>query len=231
MPKLLKSKFIIAFAVVISLVVGYFAGRFHTSQHWKRVFVDFVRDEASNQTCFYVRALNQMRNGQQSNAVDFLEGCLDGELITFSGLEKLRLEDWDASALRAVSAIKVAKDYRAAYPYSGSPLLVSNAVQQVFTLSRACFDICSGDVVSAVVKQSTQPDHKAEIELTLTEDCDRRYAPFAKKNANHQIDLLANGSPLFEGIICPEKLGTNITAYIFTSVEDAKNLADSLSKK
>ena len=99
------------------------------------------------------------------------------------------------------------------------------------TAQRPQFDIRSADVVAVVVYPSNESDHKAEILLDLTEDCVKRYAPFGKKHVRQDIDLLANGRLLLEGLYAPEQIDTNITVFIFTSVEDARSLAESLNKK
>ena len=99
------------------------------------------------------------------------------------------------------------------------------------TSSLPRFDIHSADVVSAVVKPSTQPDHEAEIVIVLTEDCVKRYEPFGKKYARQNIFLFANGRLLLRGLEAPEHLWPSFTAYIFTSLKDANTLADSLTKK
>ena len=99
------------------------------------------------------------------------------------------------------------------------------------TSSGPRFDIHSADVVAAVVKPSTRPDHEAEIVLVLTEDCGKRYEPFGKKYARQNINLFANGRLLLRGLEAPEHLWPSFTAYIFTSLKDANTLADSLIKK
>jgi hypothetical protein len=71
----------------------------------------------------------------------------------------------------------------------------------------------------------------ARLEMLLTEDCVNRYAPFGRTNGGQIVELLANGKPLLEQVYAPDHFGTNFTAFIYTSMEDATNLADSLSKK
>jgi len=97
--------------------------------------------------------------------------------------------------------------------------------------SRPFFDIHPADVVSVVVKPSHQADHVAEIEMLLTEDCVNRYEPFGRTNHGQIVGLLADGKPLLEEMYAPDHFGTNFTAFIYTSMEDATNLADSLSRK
>jgi hypothetical protein len=97
--------------------------------------------------------------------------------------------------------------------------------------SRPAFDIHPADVVSVMVKQSHQTDHVAEIEMLLTDDCVNRYEAFGRTNHGQIVDLLANGKPLLEEMGAPAHWGTNFTAFIYSSLEDATNLADSLSKK
>jgi hypothetical protein len=92
------------------------------------------------------------------------------------------------------------------------------------------FDIRSADVVTASVITVTAANHPAEIALTLTDDCVDRYGSFAQKHAGEPKDLLANGKLLLEGVASPN-LGTQMTVFIFTSVDDAKALAESLNKK
>src|SRR6185436_9222310 len=109
----MKSKIITALLVVAALAIGFFAGRFHTGRQWNAFFMDHTYTDTSNHAHFYVRALTQLREGQQTNAVEFLEGRLDGELITYISFESLRPEDRSEAGLRA---IRVARDYRATHP-------------------------------------------------------------------------------------------------------------------
>ena len=92
----MKSKIITALVVAAALVTGFFVGRFYAARQWNRFFMDYVYTDTSNHAHFYVRALTQLREGQQTNAVEFLEGRLDGELITYISLESLRPEDRSA---------------------------------------------------------------------------------------------------------------------------------------
>jgi hypothetical protein len=98
-------------------------------------------------------------------------------------------------------------------------------------VDRPTFGIYPTDVVSVVVKPSNQPDHVAELEMQLTEDCVRRYEPFGKTNHGQIVELLANGKPLLEQMYAPDHWDTNFTAFIYTSMEDATNLADSLKSR
>jgi hypothetical protein len=99
------------------------------------------------------------------------------------------------------------------------------------TAERPQFDIHSSEVVTAVVNPATATDHKAEIVLLLTEACVKRYEPFGKRYAKQDIDVLANGRPLLTALSAPAHWDTNMTVYIFTSVEDAQSLAHSLNGK
>ncbi|SRR5258706_13159744 len=92
------------------------------------------------------------------------------------------------------------------------------------------FDIRSADVVTASVFTVTAPDHPAEIALTLSDECVNRYASFGQNHAGQPADLLANGKLLLEGL-SSTNLSTRMTVFIFTSVEDANALAQSLNKK
>jgi hypothetical protein len=99
------------------------------------------------------------------------------------------------------------------------------------TVQHPQFDIRSADVVTASVITVTAPDHPAEIALMLTDECVKRYESFAEKHAGQHIDLLANGKLLLWGLSPSSRLSTEMGVYIFTSVDDANTLAESLNKK
>jgi len=129
----MKSKIITALVVAAALVTGFFVGRFYAARQWNRFFMDYVYTDTSNHAHFYVRALTQLREGQQTNAVEFLEGRLDGEMITYISLESLRPEDRSAAGLRA---IRVARDYRAKHPWHNTSDEINEGVQRVFALTK-----------------------------------------------------------------------------------------------
>jgi hypothetical protein len=96
---------------------------------------------------------------------------------------------------------------------------------------RPQFDIRSSDVVKAIVRPSTDASHKAEIDLFMTGDCVKRYEPFGRRYEKQLVNILANGRPLLTNLEAPAHWDTKMTVYIFTSVEDAQSLTDSLNKK
>jgi len=125
----MKSKAFIITTVVAALIVGFFIGTFTTSWIWDRYIMRyFVYMPASNQIYESVRALTALHEGRQADAMETEEMVLYGALITFSSTPSDKL---DPSWLKS---IRVARDYRAAHPYSGSDAIVSNGVEQIFLM-------------------------------------------------------------------------------------------------
>jgi hypothetical protein len=129
----MKLKLITSCAVATALALGFFAGRFAVDRQWEKSFEWYINTEASNQAHFYVRALSELREGQQSNALEFLEGRLDGALITYCTIDRLRPEDRSEAGLRA---IHVARDYRTKHPWRNSSDDLNTAVQRLFALDK-----------------------------------------------------------------------------------------------
>jgi hypothetical protein len=129
----MKRKLITSCAIATALAVGFFAGRFVAGRQWEKSFEWYVNTEASNQAHFYVRALSQLREGQRSNALEFLEGRLDGALLTYCTFDRLRPENRSEAGLRA---IHVARDYRAKHPWRNSSDELNTVVQRLFVLDK-----------------------------------------------------------------------------------------------
>ena len=68
------------------------------------------------------------------------------------------------------------------------------------------------------------------IRLTLTDECVERYSSFRRTHLGHPVDLLANGKPLLEGLVSTNA-SSQMTVFIFTSVDEARALVDSLNTK
>jgi hypothetical protein len=127
----MKSKIFIIVIVVAALIVGVFIGVLSTNCLWNRYTLRyFVYMPASNQIYQSVRVLTALHDGRQSDAMETEEMALDDALITFTSNEGTLPDKLDPSWLKS---IRVARDYRIAHLYSGSSVIVSNAVQQVFS--------------------------------------------------------------------------------------------------
>src|SRR5213076_1892914 len=98
----MKSKLLTVLAVAAALGIGFFAGRFHAGRAWNDFFMDYAYTDASNQAHFYIRALTLLRQGQEREAVEFLESRLDGSLLTFISYESLAPERCNQAGLRAI---------------------------------------------------------------------------------------------------------------------------------
>ena len=129
----MKSKLIIIVAVVIALVVGFFAGRFQAGRSWNTFFEQYAYTDASNQAHFWIRPLTYLQDGQQTNAVEFMESRLDGSLLSFLTYERLRPEERNEAGVRA---IQVARDYRSEHQWQSTTLEIRDGVQRVLSLSR-----------------------------------------------------------------------------------------------
>lgn len=129
----MKSKRILIVAVVASLVVGFFAGSYQTGRAWNSSFEWFVYTDASNQAHFWIRALTYLRDGQQDKAAEFMEGRLDGSLLTFITYDQLPPEQQNEAGLRAIQA---ARDYRSKHPWQSATLETRDGVQRVLALSK-----------------------------------------------------------------------------------------------
>ena len=129
----MKTKLIFVAAVVASLVIGFFAGRFETGRAWNSSFEHFVYTDASNQAHYWIRALSYLQDGQQAKAVEFMESRLDGSLLTFITYERLRPEERDDAGMRA---IQVARDYRSKHPFQSTTPEIRDGVQRVLSLSK-----------------------------------------------------------------------------------------------
>jgi hypothetical protein len=129
----MKSKLILIVSVVAALVVGFFAGRYQMGRAWNSSFEWFAYTDASNQAHFWIRALTYLRDGQQDKAAEFMEGRLDGSLLTFITYEQLPPEQWNEAGLRA---IQDAQDYRSKHPWQSSTPGIRDGVQRVLALSK-----------------------------------------------------------------------------------------------
>lgn len=129
----MKSKLILIVAVVAALVVGFFAGRYQAGRACNSSFEWFIDANASNQAHFWIRSLTYLRDGQQDEAAEFMEGRLDGSLLTFLTYEQLRFEQRNEAGLRA---IQTARDYRSKHPWQNTTPEIRNSAQKVLALSK-----------------------------------------------------------------------------------------------
>ena len=129
----MKSKLILIVAVVAALAGGFFAGRYQAGRAWNSSFEWFVHTDASNQAHFWIRALSYLRDGQQDKAAEFMEGRLDGSLLTFITYERLRPEQRNEAGMRAIQS---ARDYRSKHPWQSTTPEIRDGVQRVLALSK-----------------------------------------------------------------------------------------------
>ena len=129
----MKSTLTIIVAVVVALVVGFFAGQYQAGREWNSYYEAYLQTRASNDVHFWVRALYSLRRGEHTNAMEFMESCLDGSLLTFVTYEKLRPEERNEAAARA---IQVARDYRSRHPWQSRTPEIREGVERVLAVTK-----------------------------------------------------------------------------------------------
>ena len=122
--KSMKTKSIIIVSVAIALAVGFLAGRFQASMSWSRLYSHYAYRTCATDVGIYAKVLADLRGGQQSDAMSFLEQSLDSGL---SGLDQLPRENW-TPAIRA--AVTKARDYRVTHPWDKTQQQIGPSVQR-----------------------------------------------------------------------------------------------------
>ena len=125
-------KILVAVSIIAALAVGYFAGRFHAGRVWRGILHDNMLTRASVQAHFCIRVLTDFREGNQTNALDFLESNLDGSLLTFLPLESTASAHRDVAGLLAIRSASI---YRGKYPWTNSEPELREAVEKLMSLN------------------------------------------------------------------------------------------------
>ena len=129
---LMKSRLINCLVVVAALVGGFVAGHYQARRTWDTYILrNFVYLPESTRLNHTVRALTDLRAGRQSEGLQILEGSLDESLLMYWDFANVLPDHRDDFLL---SGVRLARNYRAAYPLTGPLTGNSNAIQQVFRL-------------------------------------------------------------------------------------------------
>ena len=129
----MKSKLLITVALVATLFVGFFIGRFQAGRSWDQFFLHYVYQRDSLETMHHARVLTYLRDGRETNALTILETLLDSSLITFIGYDIDPKAQREASVLRAIEA---ARDYRTKYPWHSTSEEVDKGIKRVLALPK-----------------------------------------------------------------------------------------------
>jgi len=114
----MRYKIFIALAILASLVVGFLLGHY-SAPRMSQSRYDFARDvHASYDVRIYIEALNLIHAQQQSDAISFLDSCLDHALIFPIGNYVTNRSNTNPEIL---GALKAARDYRKKYPCHARP--------------------------------------------------------------------------------------------------------------
>ena len=120
---------------LVALLIGIVVGGWTTNNLRRDSNTRFIIGHLNGEACSTVFTLQHLRSGYITNAVEFLEKKLDGELIGFSGimLAEPRLLKRDPSFLTTLKAIT---EYRTHYPQkSGSPEIDGQADKAIDLLN------------------------------------------------------------------------------------------------
>jgi hypothetical protein len=129
----MKSKALILAVAVVALVVGFFAGRWHTAASWNRFFEHYVYQRDSVDIQCFTRALTYFRDGKQDDALMVLETHLDGSIITFVTYDRVPPAQREEFVSRAIG---VAREYRSQHPWKSSSSEVDQSVRNILETVR-----------------------------------------------------------------------------------------------
>jgi hypothetical protein len=125
----MKSKVLILFTVLAALTTGFFVGRFQggrsVSKYTERYIIIAGAVVDAQQA---VRALTYLKEGKETFAFQLLEMKLDHSLLTLGDAQELTPDD--------LKAIRVAREYRSKYPYSGSAPELKDRIAEVLSLAK-----------------------------------------------------------------------------------------------
>ncbi|MEI7808659.1 MAG: hypothetical protein WCJ07_09275 [Verrucomicrobiota bacterium] len=120
---------------LVALLIGIVVGGWTTKNFRQYYNTRSIIGQLNGEACSTVFTLQHLRSGYITNAVEFLEKKLDGELIGFSGimLAEPRLLKSDPSFLTTLNVIT---EYRTHYPQkSGSPEIDAQADKAIDLLN------------------------------------------------------------------------------------------------
>jgi hypothetical protein len=131
---LMKSRLLFVLAVVAALVTGFILGHFQVSRSLTRYMEHtYAYLPASTHIFETVKALTALHAGRQSDGLQTLELSLSESLLMFDNFDSVPQDQRDGSLLQS---IRIARDYRAAHPFTEPFISNSNAIQQVFMLTK-----------------------------------------------------------------------------------------------
>jgi len=127
----MKSKALFVGAVVAALLAGFFLGRYQGGRSVSK-FVEhsIIHQGAAVDAQQQVRILTYLKEGMQTNAFDVLELRLNHSLLELAYCVELPPEERDDFAVRAV---RVARDYRTKYPWSGTSPELKPTIERVLS--------------------------------------------------------------------------------------------------
>jgi hypothetical protein len=128
----MKSKTIFLLAVIAALVAGFFLGRYQGGRSVSKfVEHDIINKGAAVDAQHQVRVLTYLKEGKETYAFRILEQSLDSSLLELAYCADLPPEQRDDFA---VQAIRVAREYRMRYPWTGSVPELKDKIEGVLSL-------------------------------------------------------------------------------------------------
>ena len=113
----MKSKLLIALALIATLTVGFFAGRFQAMRYFGRNYVKVIMPDIRHATANFSHAaglLKVIQSGNTNEAIETLEGDLDTNIMLIgAAVEGTPVAERDKQWL---SRIRWLREYRAIHP-------------------------------------------------------------------------------------------------------------------
>src|ERR1017187_6763956 len=78
----MKTKITIIVSLIVSLAVGFLAGKFQASSSWSQLYAHNVYQRAAGDAAFFATVLTDLRGGRQDDGLNMLERSLDGSLLS-----------------------------------------------------------------------------------------------------------------------------------------------------
>jgi hypothetical protein len=135
----MKSKTAIGLVFIVTLVTGYFLGRYQAERTWSQIGSHLVADtfhrSSSHEASRDVEILTFIRKGHQNDGLNALEKCLDEALI---GAGVYGQESSAQSNGNGVvpSFVQEAHDYRLKYPWTNSVPELDAKVRGILSLAK-----------------------------------------------------------------------------------------------
>ena len=117
----------------VALVIGFGAGWFDAKYSAGRVPTDIAHSTLAAEIGGEVRALERLRAGNTTNAVEILEAQLDGALLALEA--NLSITPNRGADPFPFQMLQLAKDYRAKFPHQSNSPEMAQGVARAFQLA------------------------------------------------------------------------------------------------